>query len=162
MALSEQLEDSRDKVDVWNELAYKHRGNRDNEAARVLAKDAIELAVRLRYLEGEASACNILGNLAKSEADYPEAGRLFEKALALRLKDGNKEDAASCHSLTERELIVLQLLANGLTAKEVSIQLEIEETTARTHIRNLRGKFEVTNVMQLVTAALKKGLARLA
>lgn len=87
--------------------------------------------------------------------------RYIPPSLASIFIPGPRKQKREIH-LTERELIVLQLLANGLTAKEVSIQLEIEETTARTHIRNLRGKFEVTNVVQLVTAALKKGLARLA
>lgn len=59
--------------------------------------------------------------------------------------------------LTERELEVLQLLADGLSAKQIAAGLNIEETTVQTHSRNLRAKFEAPNVMMMVRAAKREG-----
>lgn len=80
--------------------------------------------------------------------------------LPLIFIPGPKKQESEIHP-TERERIVLQLLANGLAAKEIAARLDIGENTVRTHIRNLREKFGVSNVVQLVTAALKRGLVRL-
>ncbi|MCB0567934.1 MAG: response regulator transcription factor [Lewinellaceae bacterium] len=63
--------------------------------------------------------------------------------------------------LTEKERVVLQLLSEGLTAKQIGQQLDNEESTIHAHTRNLRRKFEVTNVVQLVTKAVKEGYLEL-
>ncbi|TYG34359.1 two-component system response regulator NarL [Lonepinella koalarum] len=47
------------------------------------------------------------------------------------------------HSLTERELDVLQLIATGLSNKQIAHQLFISEETVKVHIRNLLRKLNV-------------------
>lgn len=63
--------------------------------------------------------------------------------------------------LTEKEEIVLQLLYEGYTAREIAQKLDNEESTIQAHTRNLRRKFEVTNVVQLIRKALKEGYLKL-
>lgn len=98
LALSQELKDSKEKVDVLNELAFQYRLLNEDKLAGEAAIAANELAVRLEYGEGQAAASNVLGNLEKGAANYAEAEKLFKKALALRLKDGNKKDIASCYN----------------------------------------------------------------
>lgn len=47
------------------------------------------------------------------------------------------------HSLTEREMDVLQLIATGLSNKQIAGQLFISEETVKVHIRNLLRKLNV-------------------
>jgi DNA-binding NarL/FixJ family response regulator len=53
--------------------------------------------------------------------------------------------------LTERELEVLQLVAQGLKNREVADQLVISENTVRTHLRNILDKLHVQNRLQAAT-----------
>ncbi|WP_044469689.1 response regulator [Mannheimia massilioguelmaensis] len=47
------------------------------------------------------------------------------------------------HSLTDREMDVLQLIATGLSNKQIATQLFISEETVKVHIRNLLRKLNV-------------------
>ncbi len=65
------------------------------------------------------------------------------------------------HPLTERELAVLKLVAQGLTNQEIADRLVISEWTVRTHIRNILGKLHLANRTQAALYALREGLANL-
>jgi len=54
-------------------------------------------------------------------------------------------------SLTKREREVLELLAEGLCAKEIAQSLFISETTVITHKKNLKNKFKVKNTVELIS-----------
>jgi len=60
--------------------------------------------------------------------------------------------------LTERELEVLRLLANGARQKEIALQLSISPKTVGTHIQNLLGKLGVHSRAELVARAYGLGL----
>ena len=63
--------------------------------------------------------------------------------------------------LSERELEVLCLIAEGLTSKEISVKLSRAEATINTHRRNLLQKLEVPNDKHLVRYAIKHKLVEL-
>lgn len=63
--------------------------------------------------------------------------------------------------LTESELEVLRLLAQGLTNQEIADRLVRSEWTIRTHVRNILGKLHLANRTQAALYALRKGLAGL-
>ena len=60
--------------------------------------------------------------------------------------------------LTQRELQVLQLAADGLSNKEIARELVISEKTAKNHIANIFSKLQVNDRTQAVLQALRKGL----
>lgn len=64
--------------------------------------------------------------------------------------------------LTGREREVLQLVAEGLSTKEIASQLEISVKTIETHRGHLMRKLEVRKVSQLVCRAIQEGLVSLA
>lgn len=47
------------------------------------------------------------------------------------------------NQLTEREMDVLQLVATGLSNKQIALQLFISEETVKVHIRNVLRKLNV-------------------
>src|SRR5512139_1202040 len=61
--------------------------------------------------------------------------------------------------LTARELEVLQLLAKGLSNKEIAGRLVISEVTVRTHISHLLGKLHLANKIQAALYALREGIS---
>jgi NarL family two-component system response regulator LiaR len=63
--------------------------------------------------------------------------------------------------LTERELEVLQLVAQGLSNQEIAKRLVIGDATVRTHIGNIFSKLHLANRVQAALYALRKGLSSL-
>jgi NarL family two-component system response regulator LiaR len=63
--------------------------------------------------------------------------------------------------LSEREMEVLRLLAQGKSNREIADQLVITELTVRTHVSNILGKLHLASRTQAALYALKEGLASL-
>ena len=69
-----------------------------------------------------------------------------EVILSDSIKDLLLERSSSqdpIHALTDREMDVLQLIAKGLSNKQIAAQLFISEETVKVHIRNLLRKLNV-------------------
>lgn len=58
-------------------------------------------------------------------------------------------------SLTERETEVLQLIAAGMSNKEIAEELDMTVNTVKTHIKNVYGKLQVNRRVQAVEMAKK-------
>ncbi len=63
--------------------------------------------------------------------------------------------------LTEREVEVLRLIAQGLSNREIADQLVIAERTVCTHVSSILGKLHLASRTQAALFALKEGLASL-
>ncbi len=63
--------------------------------------------------------------------------------------------------LTERELAILRLVAQGRSNREIAEQLVIAEMTVRTHVSNILGKLHLASRTQAALYALREGLATL-
>jgi len=63
--------------------------------------------------------------------------------------------------LTEREVEVLQLVAQGLSNDEIADRLIVSERTVRTHVSHLLAKLHLANRTQAALYALRQGLASL-
>ncbi len=63
--------------------------------------------------------------------------------------------------LTERELEVLRLLAQGMPNKEIATQLVISERTAKFHVSSIMSKLGATNRTEAVSLAAQHGLITL-
>ncbi|MEV4790045.1 response regulator transcription factor [Streptomyces tuirus] len=59
---------------------------------------------------------------------------------------------------TERELSVLQLLARGLSNREIGAELYISETTVKFHVRNIMRKTDAGSRAEVVYEASKLGV----
>jgi NarL family two-component system response regulator LiaR len=63
--------------------------------------------------------------------------------------------------LTEREVEVLRLVAQGLSNDDIAARLVVSERTVRTHVSNILDKLHLANRTQATLYALKQGLASL-
>ena len=57
-----------------------------------------------------------------------------------RLRTGARQPAAPGEALSERELVILRLLAAGLTKPEIANELYISYNTVKTHTRTIYRK----------------------
>lgn len=85
------------------------------------------------------------------------ADMLFDD-YALRLQRHELQD--SYELLTDREKQVLQLLAEGMTNKEVATALTLGVSTVETHRLNLMQKLNLHNTAELVLYAVRKKILR--
>jgi DNA-binding NarL/FixJ family response regulator len=74
---------------------------------------------------------------------------------------GHPYDDFPYEALTERELEVLALLAQGMPNKEIATKLVISERTAKFHVSSIMGKLGAANRTEAVSLAAQKGLITL-
>jgi two-component system nitrate/nitrite response regulator NarL len=70
----------------------------------------------------------------------------------------HRRSDASKPRLGGRELEVLRLTAEGLSAPEIAAALGIGATTVKTHLQRVYRKLEVTDRAAMVARALRLGL----
>lgn len=83
------------------------------------------------------------------------------RSMAARLLKGvanQSRESTPIESLTEREIEVLQLVAQGASNPAIAEELCITLNTAKTHIKNILEKLQVENRTQAATYAVQSGL----
>jgi DNA-binding NarL/FixJ family response regulator len=60
--------------------------------------------------------------------------------------------------MTNREIEILKLVANGMVNKRIAFRLKISEKTVRNHVSNMYEKLRICDRSQAVLYAVKKGL----
>ena len=73
------------------------------------------------------------------------------------LNRNSEQDPAVWQLLTSREREVLSLLAAGLETAAVAMELEVRESTVRSHVENMRTKLGVGTRAALVAAGFRLG-----
>lgn len=89
---------------------------------------------------------------------------VFDAAVATRIISGRSAQGGSiadADNLSEREMEVLQLMAKGLSNKEIGRALWIGETTVKTHVSHILRKTGQADRTQAVLAAVKAGILKL-
>ena len=71
------------------------------------------------------------------------------------------QEPLTADPLTERELEVLRLVAQGKSNKEIAEQLVIADMTVRAHVSNILSKLHLASRTQAALYALREGLASL-
>jgi NarL family two-component system response regulator LiaR len=63
--------------------------------------------------------------------------------------------------LTEREVEVIRLVAQGLSNDEIAEKLVVSERTVRTHVSHILDKLHLANRTQVALYAVREGIAKL-
>jgi two-component system NarL family response regulator len=145
----------RDGVSVVQEVMERHPKARllimttydgDEDIFRSLSQGA------KGYLLKDAPRQEILTAIRAVAVDQPYAsGAVAAKALQRMVRP----------SLTQREVDVLQQLAQGRSNKDIGRRLQITEGTAKTHVKAILTKLDAISRTEAVAVAHKRGLIRL-
>lgn len=143
------------------------------EAARQLRERRPD--ARILFLSGDISprrirdALSVGGNgyISKS-APYRDLANAIETvARGERYLGPSAEQELSrharnhVHSLTPRQLAVLQLIAEGLTAKEIAFRLGLSPRTAEFHRQCIMERLDLHSTAQLTRFAIESGLIQI-
>ena len=104
------------------------------------------------YLLKDAPRAEILSAIRAVSEDRPyTSSSIAAKALQRMGKP----------SLTQREMSVLQEIAQGRSNKDIARRLSITEGTAKTHVKSILTKLDAISRTEAVAVAHKRGLIRL-
>lgn len=79
------------------------------------------------------------------------------RSAAAMVRTLNSAGEAESRRLTERELQVLRMLAQGMSNRDIGAKLYISETTVKFHVGNIMRKLDVSRRAEAVYAASKLG-----
>jgi NarL family two-component system response regulator LiaR len=76
------------------------------------------------------------------------------------LHGARRDEPNAFHALSERELEVLKLIAEGLSNAEISNRLFISEKTTKSHVSNILSKLHLADRTQAAVYAWREGVVR--
>src|SRR6266540_5329929 len=90
----------------------------------------------------------------------PLHAALHDLARRARLSDDEAPEAGTLTGLTERELQVLQLVAEGRSNREIASTLFISPKTASVHVSNILAKLGAASRTEAAAIAHREGLGQ--
>jgi NarL family two-component system response regulator LiaR len=100
---------------------------------------------------------NVVRKAAQGEA-------VLHPHVALRLMQeingSQRQEANPLADLSEREIEVLRLVAEGLNNAEIAGRLTISEKTVKSHVSNILGKLHLADRTQAAVYAWREGIMR--
>lgn len=91
-----------------------------------------------------------IGELLDAIRDVHAGGSPMSAGIARKVVGTFHQPAAQPNSLTHREQEVLDLIAEGLTVKEIADRASVSNNTVRTHIRHIYEKLQVRSRVEAV------------
>ncbi len=97
--------------------------------------------------------------VAQVESSLIQASRLMGRNNRMSLDDGNKIQVPSNVELTPTELKVIQLVAQGLSNRQIAEKLNVSQRTIESHVSNMLNKTSLKNRTELARWAIESNMA---
>jgi NarL family two-component system response regulator LiaR len=91
---------------------------------------------------------------------HPDIARKLMDAMRAEADPRVTRREPACADLSERELEVIRLVAEGLSNREIASRLVISEKTVKTHLTHILSKLNLDDRTQLAIYAIRTGIAR--
>ncbi len=114
----------------------------------------------LSYLLKDASAEEIAAAIRKAARNEAVLHPRIAARLAKEMRGGRQHPINPFRELSDRELDVLRLIAEGLSNAQIAQRLVISEGTVKTHVTNLLGKLHLVDRTQAAIFAWREGIVR--
>ncbi|MDQ3704173.1 MAG: response regulator transcription factor [Chloroflexota bacterium] len=126
---------------------------------RVSPQTRVIAVTAFQYLIGDARKMGADGALSKgfSRQELLDMIRSVQSTTSFQPP---ASEVGYADELTSRELEILALLADGLSDKEVALELAIVTSTVKNHVRSILSKLGARDRTQAVSMAFRKGLLR--
>jgi len=126
---------------------------------RVLLVGSPSDRARLRsQMEGSLEIVGEFASLAAARALEIDADAIVVSPEA---SSEGRDQPAFDEPLTQREIQVLELLAEGLPNKAIAARLRISDQTVKFHVSSISGKLGAANRTDAVRRAVRRGLITL-
>ena len=128
------------------------------------ADDKVFPAVKagaLGYLLKDSTPEDLVEAIRQVHRGEPSLEPSIARKVLQELSHPGGSGKQTADPLTERELEVLRLIAQGLSNKEIAAKIFVAEWTVRSHVSNILGKLHLASRTQAALYALRSGLASL-
>jgi two-component system, NarL family, response regulator LiaR len=116
----------------------------------------------LGYLLKDSGPDELVRAIRQVNRGEPSLVPSIARKVLLELSHSPKEQRPLTKDpLTERELEVLRLVAQGGSNRDIAAKLVVSELTVRTHVSNILGKLQLASRTQAALYALQKGITSL-
>ena len=133
-----------------------------NDSFRVQYAQALAELAGVRHSRGDGdgarTAAEEARRLVATFADPGMLGALLDRTERALGRPGRREPSAAAAALTERELVVLRLLATELSQPEIASELYVSVNTVRTHIQGIYRKLGAASRREAITIAREQQL----
>ena len=128
-----------------------------------VTEDKVFPAIRagaMGYLLKDSEPEDLITAIRKAHRGEPSLHPTVAKMVLEELSQPVKQPLTP-DPLTEREVDIVRLVAQGLSNRQIADQLVIGEATVRTHVGNVLNKLHLANRVQATLYALREGLTSL-
>ncbi len=128
------------------------------------ADDKVFPAVKagaLGYLLKDSSPEQLLEAIRQVHRGEPSLEPSIARKVLQELSSPGSGARQTADPLTERELDVLRLVAQGMSNKEIASALFVAEWTVRSHVSSILSKLQLASRTQAALYALRSGIATL-
>lgn len=131
-------------------------------AARIIVLTALQGDEDIfRALKGGAATYLLKDTLSQDLVRVIRRVHAGERHPLDPLVEARLSERAALPALSEREVQVIELLAQGMRNKELAASLGITERTAEVHVRNIFTKLNVKDRTAAVSVAIRRGIIHL-
>jgi LuxR family maltose regulon positive regulatory protein len=123
---------------------------------RTFVDEGAPMAALLRQAARRGTRAGYVNRLLKAFRDEPKEARQEGEPVPLSPAAGMAEGLVE--PLTARELELLELVAGGLSNRQIAAELYIALGTVKSHLHNIYGKLNAQNRAQAVARAKELGL----
>jgi NarL family two-component system response regulator LiaR len=153
-----------DGIEAISQIMAKLPSTRILVLTSFAADEKVFPAIRagaLGYLLKDSGPEELVGAIRQVHRGEPSLEPSIARKVLLELSHPPTEKTLTVDPLTQRELDILRLVAQGCSNKEIALKLSLSELTVRTHVSNILGKLHLASRTQAALYALQKGITSL-
>jgi NarL family two-component system response regulator LiaR len=153
-----------DGIEATHHILAKLPGARILVLTSFAADEKVFPAIKagaLGYLLKDSGPEELVEAIRQVYRGEPSLEPSIARKVLLELAHPPKQQPLTPDPLTERELEVLRLIAQGCSNKEIAAKLSVSDLTVRTHASNILGKLHLASRTQAALYALRNGISSL-
>jgi NarL family two-component system response regulator LiaR len=152
-----------DGIEATRRITTEQPGTKILVLTSFAADDKVFPAVKagaLGYLLKDSTPDQLLEAVRQVHRGEPSLEPSIARKVLQELSNPG-QGKQTAEPLTERELDVLRLIAQGMSNKEIASKIFVAEWTVRSHVSKILGKLHLASRTQAALYALRSGLASL-